>query len=112
MQEGKQLHSHMILMGIEQNDRFKIELVNLYAECHIVEDVRQVFDKISEPDVLCWIKMIRCYSKHRFLVKALKFYYEMHQVAAIQTSLFFYVFSRCVQGYFLSKRERKLYGYN
>ena len=99
-------------MGIEQNHRFKTELVNLYAECHIVEDVHQVFDKISEPNVLCWNTMIRSYSKHGFFVKALKFYYEMHQVATIQTSLFFYVFSRCVQGYFFSKMEIKLDGYN
>ena len=81
---------------------------------------------IYMPNAILWRMYAKClikslnhmcyvgiqYSKHRFFVKALKFYYEMHQVAIIWTHLFFYVFSRCVQGYLLSKRERKLYRYN
>eukprot|EP01018_Ginkgo_biloba_P015184 Gb_08053 [translate_table: standard] len=89
MAEGKQLHSHVIVIGMKQNVGLKTELLNLYAKCGNLEDARQMFDKISKPDVFSWNTMIRCYARQGQSEEALTLYYQMQRTGTQMDSFTF-----------------------
>lgn len=39
-------------------------LIDMYAKCESIEDTRQVFDKISERNVVSWNTMIAGYAQN------------------------------------------------
>eukprot|EP01018_Ginkgo_biloba_P026317 Gb_01366 [translate_table: standard] len=64
LQQGKQIHSHIIRNGFDSDVFVENALVAMYAKCGIIERARQVFDKMSFTDVVSWNSMIAGYSKY------------------------------------------------
>ncbi|KAJ7565309.1 hypothetical protein O6H91_02G056300 [Diphasiastrum complanatum] len=63
LEQGKQLHAHIIKSGFELNVTVNSSLVNMYAKCGSMEHARQVFNNIYERDVVSWNAMLAGYAQ-------------------------------------------------
>eukprot|EP01018_Ginkgo_biloba_P003458 Gb_33545 [translate_table: standard] len=79
LQQGKEIHDHVIKSGLEHNVFVDSALVAMYAQCGRIECARQMFDKMSERDVVSWNSMIAGYAQNGRADEALKLFSEMQQ---------------------------------
>eukprot|EP01018_Ginkgo_biloba_P026224 Gb_06176 [translate_table: standard] len=85
--EGKQVHTHIALSGLEDDVFLGTKLVTMYAICGSVVEARLVFDKILNRNVFFWTAMISGYVRNGFFREALVLYYQM-RCAGIQSDNF------------------------
>ncbi|KAJ7560174.1 hypothetical protein O6H91_04G117100 [Diphasiastrum complanatum] len=79
LEQGKQLHSHIIKSGFESDMIVGNTLVDMYAKCGCIEQACQVFDKMSERNVVSWSVMIAGYAHNGLGKEALALYEQMKQ---------------------------------
>lgn len=60
--QGKLLHAHFLVTGLNQNAFYAFKLATMYAICGSMAEARRVFDLISEPSIYLWNMMIRGYA--------------------------------------------------
>ncbi|XP_057873560.2 pentatricopeptide repeat-containing protein At4g21065 [Cryptomeria japonica] len=60
---------------------FQNKLINMYAKCDSLVDVRKVFEKMTERDVFSWNVMIGAYQKHERPHEALTIFHKMQQTS-------------------------------
>eukprot|EP01018_Ginkgo_biloba_P039605 Gb_08794 [translate_table: standard] len=77
LQEGKKIHDHIIIRGLESDVYVGSALINMYCKCQSTEDARHVFDKMSERNVVSWTAMISGYAQNGHDNKALALFYQM-----------------------------------
>ncbi|OVA07506.1 Pentatricopeptide repeat [Macleaya cordata] len=77
LQEGKDIHEHVIRTGWESDVFVGASLIDVYAKCGCVGDARQVFDKILVRDVVLWNSMLAAYSQNGHPDEALSLCREM-----------------------------------
>eukprot|EP01018_Ginkgo_biloba_P026789 Gb_37516 [translate_table: standard] len=77
LEEGKQVHAHMIKMGFESDMFLGNNLINMYVKCGTVESAHQVFDKMPKRDVVSWTAIIAGYAKHSGIKEALQLFDQM-----------------------------------
>ncbi|KAI3817593.1 hypothetical protein L1987_11388 [Smallanthus sonchifolius] len=58
MSEGKQLHAHIVKLGLASDVYINNSLIHLYGSCGSLEDARNVFDEMPERSVVSWNVMI------------------------------------------------------
>ncbi|KAJ7515252.1 hypothetical protein O6H91_22G007900 [Diphasiastrum complanatum] len=79
LEQGRQLHSHIIKRGFQSDVIVGSTLVNMYAKCGCTEDARELFDNMSERDVVSWTAMIAGYAQNGLGKEALALYEQMKQ---------------------------------
>eukprot|EP01018_Ginkgo_biloba_P035644 Gb_29805 [translate_table: standard] len=62
LEQGRQIHAHIIRAGFVLDVVVASALVDTYAKCGNIEDARQLFDKMPTRDVLSWTTMISGYA--------------------------------------------------
>eukprot|EP00253_Pinus_taeda_P008201 PITA_08201 len=80
MSEGKQVHARFVKDEIEAGIVIWNNLVNLYANCGQLEYGRQLFDRMSQRNVVSWTLIIAGYVQNGQPHEALKLFHEMNQV--------------------------------
>ncbi|XP_052200694.1 pentatricopeptide repeat-containing protein At3g14730 isoform X2 [Diospyros lotus] len=85
---GKEIHSYMIVNGLENDDDGEDEqdddiyvknaVMDMYAKCGHMREARLIFDRMSHKDVASWNIMIKGYGMHGFGVEALDLFSGMH----------------------------------
>ena len=58
LQEGSKIHDLIVERGVESDNFVASVLIDMYAKHGVVDFACQVFDKISERDVVTWCAMI------------------------------------------------------
>ncbi|KAJ7527655.1 hypothetical protein O6H91_16G065000 [Diphasiastrum complanatum] len=79
LEQGRQLHSDIIKRGFQSDVTVGNTLVNMYAKCGCTEDARDLFDKMSERNVVSWTAMIAGYAQNGLGEEALALYEQMKQ---------------------------------
>ncbi|KAJ7532424.1 hypothetical protein O6H91_13G002800 [Diphasiastrum complanatum] len=79
LEQGKQLHAHIIRSGFELDVSVGSALVDMYAKCGHIEHARQVFDNMSERNVVSWNAMMTGYAQQRLGKDALDLYEQMKE---------------------------------
>eukprot|EP01018_Ginkgo_biloba_P032222 Gb_18600 [translate_table: standard] len=79
LEVGKLLHAHTIKTAFEPDVFVTNHLVNMYAKCESLVDAQEVFDKMTERNLVSWTAMISAYEQHGCGEKALKLFYRMGQ---------------------------------
>ncbi|KAJ7540086.1 hypothetical protein O6H91_10G001200 [Diphasiastrum complanatum] len=79
LEQGKQLHSDIIKCGIESDVVIGNTLINMYAKCDCIKHARQVFNKMSERNVVSWNAMIAGYAQNGLGKEGLGLYEQMKQ---------------------------------
>ncbi|KAJ7517124.1 hypothetical protein O6H91_21G011200 [Diphasiastrum complanatum] len=79
LEQGRQLHSDIIKRGFQSDVIVGSALVNMYAKCGCTKDARELFDNMSERNVVSWNAMIAGYAKNGLGKEALALYEQMKQ---------------------------------
>ncbi|KAL6175668.1 hypothetical protein ACLB2K_052307 [Fragaria x ananassa] len=74
---GKQLHARLAKAGFESGCYVGNALLGMYCKCGCIEEAYDVFQAISEKDVVSWNTMIHGYARHGFGSKALMVFDSM-----------------------------------
>lgn len=77
LEQGKQVHAHIINTGFMCDAFVGSGLVDMYAKCGSIEIARQVFDKMPKPIVVSWNAMIARYAQMGNGAEALKLFSEL-----------------------------------
>jgi len=77
LDKGMDIHQEITRSGF-QSDAFVMSgLVDMYAKCGSIEKARELFDKMSKPDMVAWTAMIAGYAKTGHLSEALMLFRKM-----------------------------------
>ncbi|KAJ7528462.1 hypothetical protein O6H91_15G005000 [Diphasiastrum complanatum] len=79
LEKGKQLHSDIIKRGFHSDVVVVSTLVDMYSKCGCTEDARELFNSMSERDVVSWNAMIAGYAQNGLGKEALALYEQMKQ---------------------------------
>ncbi|CAL5187459.1 unnamed protein product [Lathyrus oleraceus] len=75
--QGKQIHAHIISMGIDQNSILVSKLINLYASFNLLADAQIVTESSNSLDPLHWNMVISLYVRNSFFEEAISVYKKM-----------------------------------
>eukprot|EP01018_Ginkgo_biloba_P013907 Gb_04460 [translate_table: standard] len=89
--EVKQLHAHMLRIGLNQYIFLVTKLVSMYTKTATMDNARLVFEKMCSRDVFLWNVMIRGYAKNGLCDEALMLFNQM-QCTGIQPNSFTFPF--------------------
>eukprot|EP01018_Ginkgo_biloba_P037493 Gb_02032 [translate_table: standard] len=96
LQQGKWIHDYIIRSGFELDISVGNSLVAMYAKCGNIEIAHQVFDNMSERDVISWNTMIAGYGMHGHGEDALALFSQMKQACVLPNHItFISVLSAC-----------------
>ncbi|GMY07906.1 pentatricopeptide repeat-containing protein At1g71460, chloroplastic [Fagus crenata] len=96
--EGKQVHTHIRINGLENNEFLRTKLVHMYTACGSVEDAHQLFDECSSKSVYSWNALLRgnVISGKRRYRDVLSTYTEMRELGV---ELNVYTFSNVIKSF-------------
>ncbi|WCJ34136.1 Pentatricopeptide repeat (PPR) superfamily protein [Euphorbia peplus] len=89
IEEGEKAYDYIVKNGISVNLILGTALVNMYARCGSIEKAVQVFEGLSERDVLSWTALILGFAMHGNADKALEYFSEMIDVGVTPRDLTF-----------------------
>lgn len=64
LEQGKRIHDYMIRNGFQSDGLLGNALVDMFAKCGSLEDARDVFDKMSQRDIVTWNALIVGYVRN------------------------------------------------
>ncbi|XP_073274890.1 pentatricopeptide repeat-containing protein At2g13600-like [Primulina huaijiensis] len=70
LQAGRNIHAHVLKMGMDVNIFVGSALVDLYSKCGNTKAGRLMFDSLSEKNTVCWNSMVSGYSLNGQLAEA------------------------------------------
>src|SRR5207244_1456356 len=73
----KEVHRHILKAGLESDLRVGTALVYMYGKCGSLDDVRLVFDRTEDRDVITWNVMIGGLAEHGCGQEALQVFKNM-----------------------------------
>ncbi|KAL3755692.1 hypothetical protein ACJRO7_002703 [Eucalyptus globulus] len=77
---GQQLHSRVILVGLDKDVSAGNALIDMYMKCSCtVENAFQVFRYIYSPNVISWTTLIAGLAAHNYLRESFQFFQEMRE---------------------------------
>eukprot|EP01018_Ginkgo_biloba_P012654 Gb_23605 [translate_table: standard] len=77
VEQGKQVHSHIIKTGFDLDVTVGSALVDMYTKCFSRLHARQVFDNMSERNVVSWTSIIAGYVQSGHAEEALELFFQM-----------------------------------
>ncbi|XP_057848233.2 pentatricopeptide repeat-containing protein At2g13600-like [Cryptomeria japonica] len=77
----KQIHTHINERGFKtvRHKLLQDTLIRMYDRCGSLVDAREVFDQMTERDVISWNAIIAAYRRHGFPREALTLFHQMQQ---------------------------------
>eukprot|EP01018_Ginkgo_biloba_P002445 Gb_38364 [translate_table: standard] len=86
LQQGKEIHNYILRNGFESDVVVANALIDMYSKCRRIENAHQLFDKMSERDIISWNTMISCYMQNGCGNEALSLLHQM-QLAGIKPNV-------------------------
>ncbi|KAK9996591.1 hypothetical protein SO802_021277 [Lithocarpus litseifolius] len=77
---GKQLHGRLVKAGLETGCYVGNALLAMYCKCGSIDEAYDIFEEISEKDVVSWNTMIAGYARHGFGKEAMTVFESMKTV--------------------------------
>ncbi|KAI3856490.1 hypothetical protein MKX03_023538 [Papaver bracteatum] len=68
---GRQVHAHILSIGIERDVMINSALVNMYSKCGSISEASQIFNDTANQDVVSWTAMINGYAEHGYSKQAI-----------------------------------------
>lgn len=98
LKNGESVHSLIIKTGFDACKTVSNALVDMYAKQGNLSCALEVFNKISDKDVISWTSLVTGYVHNGFHEKALKLFYDM-RIAGVDLDQFIIacVFSACAE---------------
>eukprot|EP01018_Ginkgo_biloba_P030201 Gb_04420 [translate_table: standard] len=83
LQQGKEIHNYIVRKGCDSDVFVGSALLDTYAKCGSLEDAIQVFNRMSEKNVVSWNAMIAGYAQNEHWNRALELFHQM-QLAGVK----------------------------
>ncbi|KAJ4968791.1 hypothetical protein NE237_015492 [Protea cynaroides] len=80
---GRGVHAEIVALGFESHPPIQIGLVELYSSHDAMEDAEQVFDAMSQREVVAWNMMIRGYCNRGDVHLGLHFFNQMEERSVV-----------------------------
>ncbi|KAL8463363.1 hypothetical protein ACS0TY_033379 [Phlomoides rotata] len=78
LNEGLQIHGHLIKLRLSEDPKHRNHLVNLYSKCKVFSHARKLIEESEEPDLVSWSSLISGYVQNGLGEKALLAFHEMN----------------------------------
>ncbi|KAF7826596.1 pentatricopeptide repeat-containing protein [Senna tora] len=59
LEEGREIHTHIRINGLENNEFLRTKLVHMYTSCGAMEDAKKMFEECSSWSVYPWNALLR-----------------------------------------------------
>jgi pentatricopeptide repeat protein len=89
LEQGSQLHTHVVKVGFESDLFIKNALLDMYVKCGNLKDAQKVFDNMLDKEVISWNAMIAGYGQTGQGEKAMKLFFQM-QIGGMDKDHFTY----------------------
>jgi pentatricopeptide repeat protein len=77
LQRGMEIHAEITRRRLDSNVCVENALVDMYAKCQRMDIARDLFDKMSQRDVVSWTTMISRYAQNGHANEALALFHQM-----------------------------------
>ncbi|KAA0050892.1 pentatricopeptide repeat-containing protein [Cucumis melo var. makuwa] len=77
VEEGKQIHTHVVKFGFTKDRFCQNNLIHMYANFQSLEEARRVFDCIELPDVVAWTTLLTGYAQLGYVDESLRVFESM-----------------------------------
>ncbi|KAL5555834.1 hypothetical protein UlMin_038070 [Ulmus minor] len=89
LDQGKQLHAHVLSVGLEHTSMIRSSLINMYSKCGSIIESSKIFGVIEYDDIVSWTAMINGYAEHGFSQEAINLFEELSLVGLKPDSVTF-----------------------
>ena len=79
LQQGMFFHAYILTSGFGFDSSVVSALINMYAKCGDIVSARQIFDRMSDKNIVSWNAMIAGYGMHGYGQDALILFSQMQQ---------------------------------
>ncbi|KAI5064660.1 hypothetical protein GOP47_0021330 [Adiantum capillus-veneris] len=77
LERGQEIHAEIVQEGLEGELYLHSALVDIYAKCGSMDEAQDIFDEVTERDVVSWNVLITGYSERGLAAKVLIFSEQM-----------------------------------
>uniref|UniRef100_A0A1D1Z7A7 Pentatricopeptide repeat-containing protein At3g09040, mitochondrial n=1 Tax=Anthurium amnicola TaxID=1678845 RepID=A0A1D1Z7A7_9ARAE len=78
LDEGRQVHSEAVRLGLDSNVYVGSSLISMYAKCCAIEDAKKVFNLICEKNLVMWNAMLGGYIQNGQPEEVMELFFEMN----------------------------------
>lgn len=79
LEEGRKIHTALIIMGYEEELQVGTALVDMYGKCGSLGSARNVFVRMAWRDVVTWNSMVAACAQNGYGEEAIALFHEMQQ---------------------------------
>ncbi|KAK2988506.1 hypothetical protein RJ640_009548, partial [Escallonia rubra] len=108
---GAQIHGLVVRCGLEIDYPVANTLIVLYAKCRCLFDARELFDAITQKDLVSWNGMIGGYVQNGFMLEASDLFREMISSGVKPDTITFASFLPSVSGSSRLDLGKEIHGY-
>ncbi|XP_076952599.1 putative pentatricopeptide repeat-containing protein At3g47840 [Bidens hawaiensis] len=80
LEQGKQVHTHCIRVGLDHTAMVRSGLINMYSKCGCVNESLNIFNKAKHNDIVSWTAMINGYAEHGSSQEAIDLFEQLVKV--------------------------------
>ncbi|KAG9441033.1 hypothetical protein H6P81_016887 [Aristolochia fimbriata] len=88
VEQGKQIHAHVLSIGVECDPMVNSALINMYSKCGSIGEAKNIFDAGND-NLVSWTAMINGFAEHGFSREAINLFEEMSVVGLRPDSVTF-----------------------
>ncbi|XP_008447344.2 putative pentatricopeptide repeat-containing protein At3g47840 [Cucumis melo] len=89
LEQGKQLHAHVLSIGLEQTPMVCSALIIMYAKCGSIAEASKIFKDSWKDDIISWTAMISGYAEHGHSQEAIELFENIQKVGLRPDSVTF-----------------------
>lgn len=89
LEQGKQLHAHVLSIGLDHTAMIRSGLINMYTKCGSIGDASKIFSVAENDDIVSWTAMINGYAEHGYSREALKLFDKIPKIGLRPDSVTF-----------------------
>ncbi|KAL5984600.1 hypothetical protein ACLOJK_041909 [Asimina triloba] len=94
---ARKIHAHLISIGLDSSIFLQNHLLNMYSNCGLIDDARQVFYGIKNPNVFSWNTFITGCANSGLLDEARKLFDEMPERDSVSWNVMMTAYTRAGQ---------------
>ncbi|KAK4347507.1 hypothetical protein RND71_033846 [Anisodus tanguticus] len=74
LDQGKQLHAHVVIIGLDHMPLVLSSLINMYSKCGSIAEASKIFNSAENNDIVSWTAMINGNAEHGYSQDAISLF--------------------------------------
>lgn len=89
LEQGRQVHAHVLSIGLDQIAMIQSALINMYSKCGSIREAAKIFDEGEKDDIVSWTAMINGFAEHGYSKEAIDLFDKIPMAGLIPDSVAF-----------------------